>query len=184
MRPAGYLFAAQLFIKHICFLTTDDINTSFNSGLRTVLAFWPRTAPLIIYIAHQLILYWSTKTELVSLPTSTVVGYRVFIAICLCVCFSAWYLKQRLRNLTYKCSPMSPGNPCILGSWLMRSKIKVTSHTKILLVWVFALLWVLASVVTLKHSLVTQQWRVYIIENEICFSLAKKSSPYKQTELL
>jgi len=131
VRPAGYLFAAQLFIKHICFLTTDDINTSFNSGLRTVLAFWPRTAPLIIYIAHQLILYWSTKTELVSLPTPTVVGYRVFIAICLCVCFSAWYLKQRLRNLTHKCSPMSPGNPCILGSWLMRSKIKVTSHINI-----------------------------------------------------
>ena len=49
-------------------------------------------------------------------------GGRVFTAVCLCVCFSTRYLKNRWPNLTMK-EIKSPGNLFILGQ-----KVKVTSH--------------------------------------------------------
>jgi len=38
------LFAAQLLVKDVCFMSTDKINMSFNSRLRTVVALGPYAA--------------------------------------------------------------------------------------------------------------------------------------------
>jgi len=51
------------------------------------------------------------------------------ICLCLSVCFTAWYLKNRCSywppNLTYKCPTTRPGNPFILGSKGQRSWLRV-----------------------------------------------------------
>jgi len=51
------------------------------------------------------------------------------LSVCLSVCLSARYLKNRWSycqlgstNLTQKCSTMSPGNPCIVGSKGQKSR--------------------------------------------------------------
>jgi len=71
----------------------------------------------------------------------------------LSVCSSARYRKNALQlgspNLTQKRSTKSAGSSFILGSKGQRSRWR---DTKIVPVYVFALLWVLASVVLVSHT--------------------------------